>query len=314
MAEHRGGAGTGRGEIAVFAPWPLLTVTIEAGARRGDFIHLHAGGQGVWIARMIAGLGHDVLLVAPFGHGAGDVAAALVRSEGIAVHAVGMGTRTGAYVDDRREGDRRQIARSWPDPLDRHEQDDLYDAMLTCALEVGRAVLTGPEDEAFFPPEAIARLAHDLGAAGVDVVADLSGGALAAQRGGLACLKVSHEELHAAGFARSTEHEDILAGIGALGERTRDTVVSRAGSGVLARIDGRFVEAAAPPMTAFDHTGAGDSMTAALAAARLEGLGGEDALRFAVAAGAINVTRHGRGTGRREDIERVASLVEVRPA
>lgn len=313
MDGQRGEGSTHAARIVVFAPWPLLTITIEAGAARGDVIHLHAGGQGVWIARMIAGLGHDVLLVAPFGHGSGDVTAALVRSEGIAVRAVEIGKRTGAYVDDRRGGRRQQIARSWPEPLDRHEVDDLYDAALTSALEVGRVVLTGAHDEGFFPPAAIARLAHDLGRAGVDVTADISRGTLKAQGGGIACLKVSHEELIAAGFARSQARVDLLAGIEALGERGRDVVVSCAGAGALARIDGRLVEAAAPEMTAFDHTGAGDSMTAALAAARLEGRSGEEALGFAVAAGAINVTRHGRGTGHREDIERMARRVVIRP-
>jgi len=306
--------GTGAAaRIGVFAPWPLLTITIEAGAHRGDHIHLHAGGQGVWIARMIAGLGHDVLLVAPFGHGSGDVTAALVRSEGIAVRAVEIGKRTGAYVDDRREGQRHQIARSWPEPLDRHEMDDLYDVALTSGLEIGRVVLTGTEDDAYFPPDAIARLAHDLGRSGVDVVADISRRTLMAQHGGLSCLKVSHEELIDAGFARSAAREDLVAGIEALGERARDVVVSCAGAGALARLSGRLLEAAAPEMTAFDHTGAGDSMTAALASARLEGRSGEDALRFAVAAGAINVTRHGRGTGHRADIERMARAVTVRP-
>jgi 1-phosphofructokinase len=300
-------------QIVVFAPWPLLTITIEAGAPRGDHIHLHAGGQGVWIARMIQGLGHDVLLVAPFGHGSGDVTAALVRSEGIEVRAVEIGKRTGAYVDDRREGQRHQIARSWPQPLDRHELDDLFDAALTSGLEVGRVVLTGAEDDAFFQPASVARLAHDLGRSGVDVVADISRGTLHAQHGGLSCLKVSHEELIDAGFARSPTREDLLAGIEALGARSRDIVVSCAGAGALARLDGRLVEAAAPEMTAFDHTGAGDSMTAALATARLEGKSGEDALRFAVAAGAINVTRHGRGTGHRADIERMARKVMVHP-
>jgi 1-phosphofructokinase len=303
----------GRPDICVFAPWPILTVTIEAGAERGDFIHLHPGGQGVWIARMIAGLGHNVMLVGPFGHGSGDVTAALLRSEGIAVRAVRVGKRTGAYVDDRRAGKRAQIARMWPAPLDRHEMDDLFDAALTTALEAGHAVLTGCADESFFPPGAIARLARDLGAAGVDVTADLSRKALLALDHGLACLKVSHEELMDAGFARSDTEADIIAGLHALGERGRDIVVSCAGKGALARIDGRIVHASAPAMTAFDHTGAGDTMTAALAAARLEGRTADEALRFAVAAGAINVTRHGRGTGHREDIERMVERVTVRP-
>jgi len=302
-----------RPEICVFAPWPILTVTIEAGADRGDFVHLHAGGQGVWIARMIAGLGHEVMLVGPFGHGSGDVTAALLRSEGIGVRAVQVGKRTGAYVDDRRAGKRAQIARMWPAPLDRHEMDDLYDAALTTSLEAGHAVLTGSADESFFPPQSIARLARDLGAAGVDVTADLSRKALLGLDHGLSCLKVSHEELMDAGFARSDSESDIIAGLYGLGERGRDIVVSCAGKGALARIDGRIVHALAPSMTAFDHTGAGDTMTAALAAARLEGKSGEEALRFAVAAGAINVTRHGRGTGHRADIERMVERVTVSP-
>jgi 1-phosphofructokinase len=43
--------------VTVFGPHPLLTVTIEPFGARGDDIHLHAGGQGVWVARMAAELG-----------------------------------------------------------------------------------------------------------------------------------------------------------------------------------------------------------------------------------------------------------------
>lgn len=50
----------------VFAPALFLTVTLE---RRGedDELHLHAGGQGLWIARMLATLDIDVVLCGPFG-------------------------------------------------------------------------------------------------------------------------------------------------------------------------------------------------------------------------------------------------------
>ena len=43
----------------VFSPAPQLTVTVEQGPDGPD-IHLHAGGQGVWQARMIASLGVPV--------------------------------------------------------------------------------------------------------------------------------------------------------------------------------------------------------------------------------------------------------------
>jgi 1-phosphofructokinase len=52
-------------------------------------------------------------------------------------------------------------------------------------------------------------------------------------------------------------------------------------------------------------------MTAALALAIASDMSGPDALRLATAAGALNVTRAGRGTGRLQDIEVLAESVEV---
>ena len=49
------------GRLAVFAPSPVLTVTIEAGPDRPE-VHLHPGGQGFWVARMAANLGAEVVL------------------------------------------------------------------------------------------------------------------------------------------------------------------------------------------------------------------------------------------------------------
>src|SRR5581483_11719386 len=48
--EARPAAGATR-RIAVVSPSLWLTVTIEAGAG-GPEVHLHAGGQGFWVARM----------------------------------------------------------------------------------------------------------------------------------------------------------------------------------------------------------------------------------------------------------------------
>mgnify|MGYP001148470696 CR=1 FL=1 len=46
-------------QIVIFAPSPVLTVTIEDDPDGPD-VHFHAGGQGVWQARMLRRIGADV--------------------------------------------------------------------------------------------------------------------------------------------------------------------------------------------------------------------------------------------------------------
>ena len=95
--------------VAVLAPSPLLTITVEAAAT-GDEVHVHAGGQGFWIARMIAALGPEVRLAGAFGGEAGSVLASLIEQEGITLGAVPVAGSNGAYVHDRRSGERTTIA------------------------------------------------------------------------------------------------------------------------------------------------------------------------------------------------------------
>jgi 1-phosphofructokinase len=66
-----------------------------------------------------------------------------------------------------------------------------------------------------------------------------------------------------------------------------------------------------PPVTIVDHRGAGDSMTAGIAVAVGRGQDVVEAVRLGAAAGALNVTRHGLGSGRREQIERMVHEVAV---
>ncbi len=54
-------------------------------------------------------------------------------------------------------------------------------------------------------------------------------------------------------------------------------------------------------------------MTAGIAVALARGEDAEQALRRGAAAGAVNVTRHGLASGRRETIDRLTERVEVRP-
>jgi 1-phosphofructokinase len=300
--------------VCVFAPAPILTVVIERGTGEGGELHIHPGGQGFWVARMLSQLGASTTLVTPLGGETGDVFGHLISDHGVDVRIVQVAEPSGAYVHDRRDGEREEWWQATLLPLGRHEVDDLYTATLTAALEAGTCVITGTHrQDAVLPAGTFTRLAADLRANGVVVLVDLQGEFLREALAGCAhTVKVSEDELVEDGWAESSEDEAVLAGIERLVEEgAEDVVVSRAAGGAIARLDGRLLRASGPEMTAIDPAGAGDSMTAALAFGRANELPRDETLKLAVAAGAMNVTRHGLGSGDAEAIEQLAGNVEV---
>jgi 1-phosphofructokinase len=299
----------------VFAPDPLLTVTIEAGGE-GDEIHLHAGGQGFWVAHMIANLGIEVSLCGPFGGESGRVVRSLIdRDAGIRVRAIETVGSNGVYVHDRREGDRITVAETPPDPLGRHEIDDLYGAALLGGLESSVAVLGGPGpwETPVLPPETYCRLTTDLRANGKGVIADLSGEPLTcALEGGLTVVKVSHEELIEDGRVEEAGGDELVEAMCVLHrEGAENVLITRAEEPALALVEGRIVAIRPPVLQVVDPRGAGDSMTAGLAAGLAKGLDLLDALRLGAAAAVLNVTRRGLATGDRREIERLADHIEL---
>ncbi len=73
-------------------------------------------------------------------------------------------------------------------------------------------------------------------------------------------------------------------------------------------------ELVAPVFEALDHRGTGDSLVAATGVGLARGLAMTQALRLGVAAGALNATRRGLGTGTRDEIERLAAHVTSAPS
>ena len=298
-------------DISVFAPWPLFTVTIECLASGGDEVYFHAGGQAVWVARMVTGLERNVTLVGPFGGETKHMLEALVQAEGIGLRSVAVKGANGGYVNDRRSGTREEVASVTPPCLNRHEIDDLFNATLAEGIRCGTAVVTGIPDGEVLPVEFFGRLVKDLRANGVKVVADVAGTVLDAIEEGLTVLRASYDDLEAASLVMDDNRDELIKAISKLQHKADNIVVSRAGSGSFALWDGELLEVKGPEISARDNTGGGDSMTAALAVAISAGMSGADALRLASAAAALNLTRHGRGTGKLKDIEVLARQVEI---
>lgn len=310
-----GGHGRGRPRVAVFAPSPLLTVTIEAAGTSGSAeIHLHGGGQGVWIARMLAALGCQVDLCGPFGGETGEILQGLLGGDRVEVHPVATAGSNGAYVHDRRDGERASVAETAPPVLHRHELDRLYNLALVRGLCADAVVLAGPDDQTVLPAATYRRLAADLGAGNAPVVVDLVGEFLtAAAAGGVTVAKASHEDLLAAGQAASDATADLVATMRALASGARYVIVTRAEQPALALIDGELTQVRAPVFQRVDHRGAGDSMTAGITASLARGADILPALRLGAAAGALNTTRRGLATGERELIDELAERVTISP-
>jgi 1-phosphofructokinase len=172
------------------------------------------------------------------------------------------------------------------------------------------------------PPDVVGadlyrRLVSDLRANGKVVIADLTGPPLrAALEGGVELLRLSEEELVWEQYAASDRREEIIAGARRLhAAGARRVLVSR-GSAPAVLIDGDAnaepVELIPPVFEALDERGTGDSMFAATGVGLARGMGMIDALRLGMAAGALNATRRGFGTGTRDEIERLAAHVTVR--
>lgn len=303
--------------VCVVAPSLALGVMIERDEPgNGADIHLHPAGQGFWIARLLAQLGCSAVLCGPVGGEPGAVLETLVPMWGVEFAAVRTSRPTTCVIEDRRSGTANEVAREHKQSMRRHDVDQLFDSVFELALSCSVTVITGRSSEECVPLSFFRRLGEDLAATGVRTVGDLHGPELAAflERGRLAVLKISDEDLVQNGSVAEASDPSIVAAIRSL--EPYDVgwlVVSQAERGALVALNGRILKARPPVLKAVDHRGSGDSMTAALTAAFMRGIDAETAIRLACAAGAANVTRHGLGSASAGLIERLADHVRIEP-
>lgn len=302
-------------DVTILAPSPTLTVTVEDHPQ-GSEIHVHAGGQGVWQARMLRRLQVPVTMCCVLTGEVGRVLRHLLEDEDITVQALTRDGRGSAYVHDRRGGERIVIDEERGDPIGRHDLDDLYSAMLSSSENSQVVVLSGPAGEETIPADFYRRLSIDLRAAGKTVVADLAGERLrAVVEGGVDVLKVSHEELKADGLVAATTDDEIITAMRRLrADGAGAVIVTRAADPLLLTDSERVLEVSPPPFEENETRGAGDSLTAGVIAGLVRGEPLRDAITLGAAAGALNVTRHGLGTGDADLIGSLRAKVAVREA
>jgi 1-phosphofructokinase len=300
--------------VTVFGPDPLLSITIEA-TGAADQVHVHAAGQGVWVARMAAELGAWPILCGFLGGETGMVLRALLEvlpGERRIIETAGF---SGSYVVDRRTGERRVLADSARPAPQRHEVDDLVAATCAAALDSAVLVLCNPFPVEGLPDEVYETLAADVRAAGVPVIVDLSTPRLdrvLPHRPDL--VKLNDWELaeYVRGPVdgrRAAEAARRLVQAGA-----RAVAVTRADAPILVMAgDDEAFEIVPPALPRGFREGCGDAMMGAVAAGWARGLPLGEALVLGAAAGSANFLRHGLGTGSRRMVEQLAGRVAVRP-
>jgi 1-phosphofructokinase len=307
------GEAAGRPRVAIFGPHPLLSVTLEdlGGA---DDVHLHAAGQGVWVARMAAELGARPLLCGFVGGETGMVLEALLERLPGERRLVRTAAASGSYVTDRRRGERELLASTNARPPSRHELDDLLSAACAAALDSRVLVACNPFPAEALPVEVYADLVRDVRGNGTPVIVDLSTPRLdQALEGKPDLVKLNDWEL--AEFVRApvgtaAERGDAVDRLRELGAQT--VLVTRGAEPAFVYRDDEVYELSPPCFERGHREGCGDSMTGALAAAWARGLDWRESMIVGAAAGAANFLRHGLGSGARPVVEDLVSQVELR--
>ena len=301
--------------VVVFGPHPLLSIVVEADVGAEDEIHLHAGGQGVWVAGMAATLGATPILCGFLGGETGAVLAPLLAALPGERHLVTTASRSGCFVMDRRSSRYEPFAQSVSGSPTRHELDDLLAATIAASLRVGLLVLCNPYPGDALAPDVYAQLTTDVRAHGVRVLADLSTPRLdAALQGGLELVKINDWELAQFVCGPVDTPAELAAAAGLIVERGARTVVITRGErpAIVFRGEERW-ELTAPRFDTGFREGCGDSMMGAIAAVTARGGDWREALTIGAAAGAVNFLRRGLGTGDADVITELAAAVTLKP-
>lgn len=301
--------------VAIFAPHPLLTVTLEREGPERERIHFHAGGQGVWVARMVARLGAQPVLCGFIGGETGTLLEGLLRRLGGELRLVDTASASGCYVTDRRSGRRELLASAFSDPPSRHELDELFSRTCAEAIAAGWLVVCNPMPAEALPLEVYGDLVADAHDGGCRTLVDLSSPRLdSALRGEPDLVKLNDWEL--AQFVSGPVSEP--AQLCAAAQRLREggagaAIVTRGEQPALVLAGERAFWLAPPRLEHGFREGCGDAMLGALAGAWARGESFERALILGAAAGAANFLRHGLGSASREVVERLAGSVTLEP-
>ena len=275
-----------------------------------------AGGKGINIARALKRLGVPVVATGLAGGGNGtriveDLTAEAILNDFVRIE---DDSRTSTAIVDPAGGTYTEV-NEWGPRVQPHELEMLLEKLIYLSRGADYVIFAGSLPRGIedgFYAEAI----RELNRRGVLTVLDSAGEAL--RRGAQAePFLVSPNEREAEALVGQEFHDDddFLAGLEAIAEvGARNVLITReSGCWALLRAERepRRYRVLAPRIDPVSAVGSGDVLLAGFIAARLEQRSDEEALRFAVAAGAASTLELGAGRFEEREAGRLVSGVEV---
>lgn len=309
----------------------ILTVTLNAAIDRTVAVpsfrqgHRHravetstvAGGKGVNVARALKLLGQPVIATGLAGGPTGARLMERLAEESIltAFTWIGGESRTNLAVIDPTSGEQTEINERGPE-VGPDELERFVEKLLYLARGARLCVIAGSQPPSV-PASFSARMVSELKELGVETILDAEGEPLiAGLRAGPAAVTPNASEAEGAVDHEFNDREDLLAGLQSLIELgAGEAVITRDVGCVASLLDGpdrRTYEVIAPKLEPIASVGSGDAFLAGFVAARFDDQPPDEALRFGVACGAESTQHFGAGTIDREEVDRLASRVEVR--
>lgn len=279
---------------------------------RCDTLKVDPGGGGVNVSRAIHKLGGASVAVLGLGGCTGETLARLLAAEGLTVRSVPVerDTRESFVVFER--STTLQFRFGLPgEPLKPTEWAALIDAAF--AEQPDYLVASGSVPPGV-PDDIYVQVARRAQAAGVRLIVDTSGAALAAMSGAQAyLLKPNLNELEILSGEKFTGEEQMVAAARQMiAKRMAEALVISLGAAGAALVTAdEFVELKPPVVPIQSKVGAGDSMVGGMTLALARGWSLRDAVRYGIAAGSAAVMTPGTELCRREDVEAIYPRVKV---
>ena len=307
--------------FVTFTPNPALDVStsvdqmVDAHKLRCEAPHIHPGGGGINVARVLHRLGADVQAVFPAGGATGQRLHRLLQDEGVPERmlAIEGETRESFTVHERQTG--REYRLVVPGPAISHSE---WDSAVNALRQLPHApawIISSGSLPPGVPTNGHGQIAHVAKAMGARMVVDCAGAALAAAlQAGVWLVKPSLRELSELSGAPLTTLAMKQAAARQLiaDGQTQMVALSLGSDGALLVTADHCLQADALNVPVRGSVGAGDSFLAALVWALDAQRSLAEALAHATAAGAAAVMASGTTLCLTEDMDRLRQLVHIR--